>query len=167
MSDDLKKFFKGFGIDITGTETMDQLEDLWYRGSVSFHDINCLKDPQSKLIYGIIVPKPNGLDTLITDENAADLASGLTSLGYDVTDVCLDYELLPNNVEYDYCISEGKYERKTGAWINKHNHFTHKKRTKTLKAISLKQRLALANTLEPLAELNHLTKIRNTNKNLS
>jgi|SaaInl3SG_22_DNA_1037383.scaffolds.fasta_scaffold00107_4 hypothetical protein len=167
MSNDLKEYLQDFGIEITGSETMDQLEDLWYRGAVSFHDIHCLEDDDGNLIYGIVVKNPNGENRLITDESATDLANGLTSIGFDVTDVCFDYNILPENNTYDYCISENKYEKKTGSWINRHNHFTHQKRTQTLKSITLKDRLALAPELEKLAQARHDMKLRNTNKKLN
>jgi len=167
MNDDLKQYLLDFGIEITGSETMDELEELWHRGSVSFHDIHCLEDENGNLIYGIVVEQPNGEKNLITDESATDLANGLTSLGYDVTDVCFDYEILPENNIYDYCISDNKFEKKTGAWINRHNHYTHQKRTQTLKSITLKDRLALAPKLDNLAQSRHDSKLRNTNKKLN
>ena len=143
--EDLKEYMKGFGIDISGVETMDELEKIWHQGEIDFWQIKCVERDGTDW-WVMPIEHPDGSASVVdSDDSPQDVVGALNSLGYDVINVSWEADIYPDEkmVElWDSKLKKG-VELKGEVWNARiRDVYMESGELETSKAITFRERLA-------------------------
>jgi|TARA_B110000503_G_C6782245_1_gene263766 hypothetical protein len=127
-------------------------KDKWYKGSISFNDF------YAEEIDGEVVYKVVANNKIFSANELFDLETMLNSVGWDVTDICHDYDISPNDADI---LHDGKMIK--GYEANKICREQYKNETEISSAITYAER----KRLEPEMDMIVQKRENNTNKKLN
>ena len=85
------------------------MKDKWFKGTVSYYDVEAFTAEDGEILYRFANPI---IGEAIEADDPFDLVTMLTSVGWDVTDVSDEYDIIPVDADVDHygiAISGKKY----------------------------------------------------------
>lgn len=85
------------------------MKDKWFKGTVSYYDVEAFTAEDGEILYRFANPI---IGETIEADDPFDLVTMLTSVGWDVTDVSDEYDIIPVDADVDHygiAISGKKY----------------------------------------------------------